>query len=344
MIVYNNEIIENAIMDAFDKKEKGIEIDRNELINVILKGDRDFGIKNGNRKYTKEELQYSIYIHINNKNNKCYIGQTIQMPKDRWGYNGICYKTQAFYNTIKKYGWDNISHVVICYGLSKEEANDMEILLISIFKSTNGNFGYNVENGGNTVGKMSEETKEKLRKFHTGKQLSEETRKKLSEAKKGEKHYLYGKHLSEEHKEKLRESHKGLQSGEKHPLYNKHHSEETVEKMREAHKGKYEGENNHMYGKRHSEETRKKMSEARKGENNPSAKKIFYNGMIFPTVTECAKFCNVSRVTMNNWLKEKYKTPSKLLSELLKKGFRYATEEDINTYPLYKEEQNQQDQ
>ena len=82
----------------------------------------------------------------------------------------------------------------------------------------------------------------------------------------------------------------------------------------------------------------------RSGENAGNAKKIHYNGMIFSTVTQFAKFCNVDRHTITNWLNKKYKTPSEKCSELLKQGLRYATEEDINTYPLYTEEQNQQDQ
>ena len=167
-IKFNNETIKNAIMDALDKMERGIEIsevDRDELINVILKyGDRDFGIKNGDRKYTEEELQYSAYGHIF-ENYKCYIGQTKQNPKDRWD-NGNGYETQVVYNPIKKYGWDNISHVVICNGLTQEQVNDIEVALIYILKSTNiEEFGYNVENGGNGKGKMSEETRKNLVKL-----------------------------------------------------------------------------------------------------------------------------------------------------------------------------------
>ena len=226
MIKFNNETIKNAIMDALDKMERGIEInevDRNELINVILKyGDRDFGIKNGNRKYyTKEELQNSVYIHIVNENNKCYIGQTSRNPKDRWKGNGSEYVGQVFYNSIKYYGWDNISHVVLCHGLSEEEANEMEILLISIFKTTNRDeFGYNVANGGNGVGQHSEETRKKLSEANKGKY-------------KGEKHPMYGKPRSEETKKKMSEAHKG-----------KHHSEESKKKISEAHKGKHKGVNN----------------------------------------------------------------------------------------------------
>ena len=63
-------------------------------------------------------------------------------------------------------------------------------------------------------------------KIH-GKNISEERKRKISEAKKGEKHPLYGKQLSEETKKKLSDSLKG------HKV-----SEETKQKMSEASKGK----------------------------------------------------------------------------------------------------------
>ena len=74
------------------------------------------------------------------------------------------------------------------------------------------------------------------RRLHKlGKHLSEETRKKLSESKKGEKCYIFGKHLSEETRKKLRESKKG----ENHPMFGKHLSEETRTKLSEAIKCKH---------------------------------------------------------------------------------------------------------
>ena len=285
MIVYNNETIKNAIMDALDKMERGIEIsevDRNELINIILKGDRDFGIKNKDtgKYYTEEELQYSIYIHIVNENNKCYIGQTSVNPNRRWRFDGSGYEGQVFYNAIKYYGWDNISHIVLCYGLSEEEVNKMEIALISLFKSTNREeFGYNLQTGGNTAGKHSEESKNKMSEARKGKRHSEEHKKKISES-------LKGKHPSEETKKKISEALKGKPrseeskkkqsesiKGEKHPMYGKRHSEESKNNMSEGRKGKLLGEKHPMYGKHHSEETKKKISEKNKGklagENNP---------------------------------------------------------------------------
>ena len=58
-----------------------------------------------------------------------------------------------------------------------------------------------------------------------GKQLSEETRKKLSEARKG-------RTFSAEHRQKLSEAHKG----ENNPFFGKHHSEETRQKMSKTRK------------------------------------------------------------------------------------------------------------
>ena len=60
-----------------------------------------------------------------------------------------------------------------------------------------------------------------------GKCLSAETRKKMSESRKGEKCYIFGKNHSDETRQKMSESHKG-----------KHHSEDTRKKMSEANNGK----------------------------------------------------------------------------------------------------------
>ena len=83
------------------------------------------------------------------------------------------------------------------------------------------------------------------RKGKTGKKFSEEHKRKIGEAHKGEKHYLYGKHLSSEHKEKIREATEG-----KHDNFKgKHHSKESKQKIGETLKEKRQGKNNPSYGK-----------------------------------------------------------------------------------------------
>ena len=87
----------------------------------------------------------------------------------------------------------------------------------------------------------SEEHKRKIRGKAIGRTKTEDTKRKISETMKGDKHHYYGKHFSAEHKRKLSESLKG----------------------------KLAGENNPNYGKKASLETRRKMSECRRLEKNP---------------------------------------------------------------------------
>jgi hypothetical protein len=105
-----------------------------------------------------------------------------------------------------------------------------------------------------------------------GKHHTEETKKKMSAARKGEKHPNYGKHCSEKTKQKISQSKKGKMTGEENPFYGKHHTEETKKKMSAARKG----EKHPMYGKHRSEKVRKKISDANKGKlagkNHPNYK------------------------------------------------------------------------
>ena len=125
--------------------------------------------------------------------------------------------------------------------------NKMEILFGKIY-NPKFNFG---EFGKGGLKGHTEESKQKISvnnaRYWKGKTLSDEHKKKLSEANKGQIPWNKSKTLSEEHKNKLSEANKG------HEV-----SDETKMKISEAHKGK----NNHMYGKHHSEETKKKMSKA----------------------------------------------------------------------------------
>ena len=93
---------------------------------------------------------YCVYVHINKTNGKKYVGQTIygNNPNRRWK-NGDGYKVQPhFWRVIQKYGWDNFEHEIIASNLTKEEANNFEILLIEKLNSTNPQLGYNANLGG----------------------------------------------------------------------------------------------------------------------------------------------------------------------------------------------------
>lgn len=122
-------------------------------------------------------MGYFVYKHTT-PNGKVYIGITSVEPKRRW-QSGWGYRTQLFYRAIQKYGWENIEHEVLYSGLSKAEAEQKEIELITAYRSNQKEYGYNVDNGGNSVGKLSDATKEKLRENHTGIKRTTETKEKL---------------------------------------------------------------------------------------------------------------------------------------------------------------------
>lgn len=146
---------------------------------------------------------YSVYKHTA-PNGKIYIGITGRDVERRW-QNGKNYKTSPhFNNAIQKYGWDGISHEVLFSCLSKEQAEQKEIELIAFYKSNNPQYGYNIENGGNANGKLSEETKRKIsealkgRKVENRRKHTEEEKKRVSEKLKGRQSPMKGKHWTPE--------------------------------------------------------------------------------------------------------------------------------------------------
>ena len=95
----------------------------------------------------------------------------------------------------------------------------------------------------------------KAYKAQKGKHVSAETRRKISEARRGKPSWNKGKHLSEETRRKISEARKGQTSFWK----GKHHSEETKQKISKTVSISCKGERNGMYGKHHSEEAKRKL-------------------------------------------------------------------------------------
>lgn len=141
----------------------------------------------------------------------------------------------------------------------EEEAFKHEIYMIDVFGRKDLGTGIlrNRTNGGEGA---------------SGVLVNEETRKKLSEMRVGEKNPNYGKKMTEEQKQKISEKRKGMKLTEEHKdkirqrmmgnTWNlgRKLSDETKQKVGEAQKG-----NQNMKGKKLSDETKKKMSEAHKG-------------------------------------------------------------------------------
>lgn len=239
------------------------------------------------------EGDYKVYMHIT-PNGKKYIGITCQDLQIRWR-NGEGYaKCPLFYKAVLKYGWENLKHEILFTGLTKAEAEQKEIELIKQYKSNNRNYGYNIENGGNCVGKHSQETIEKIKQSNIGKN-------------KGNTVWL-GRRHSQETKLKLSEIAK-LRTGSKNPFYGKRHTEETKEKLRQINLGKKYGEETKRKlskvhkGIRLSEDHKRKISEAKK-------KRIICIELnkIFRSSIEASKFVKIVPSAIRNCVNGNTKT------------------------------------
>ena len=100
-----------------------------------------------------------VYKHTS-PSNKVYIGITSKSPADRWA-SGFGYEHQVyFFRAIVKYGWVNFKHEILFEGLTKDEAEKKEIELIAQYNSTDLNYGYNIDLGGD-LHRLSVETRQK---------------------------------------------------------------------------------------------------------------------------------------------------------------------------------------
>lgn len=205
--------------------------------------------------------EYCVYMHTA-PNGKKYIGITCCYPRNRRWQNGFGYVSQVrFYRAIKKYGWDSFEHTILEDNLTAEEAGEAEQKYIALYQTTNRNHGYNIMVGG-----------------EVGYHLTEEHKKKISNANSGSGNGMYGHHYTDEERKKMSET--SVWRGRKH-------TEESRKKMSEstkAHPHIMRGTEHPMYGKHHFETARKKMSE--------SAKNKFENGYI------CSQCRRVLQITV----------------------------------------------
>ena len=233
---------------------------------------------------------FYIYQHIC-PNGKVYIGQTGRLPEDRWcngnGYRG----STIFYNAIKKYGWNNIKHIVLFENLSKEDADRIEIELIKKYQEQG--ICYNIREGGN--GDIPH-------RFNNRK-TSEETKRKQSLAHMGRK-------LSEEHKAKIRESCKGINLGRRHSI-------ET--RLKIGNRPYPCGKDNHMFGKHILDYQKDLISEA-----NGIKHKITYipTGEVYVgSINRCVEWINnyykISKGQGYKFITNKVKRPEWLTTNFL---------------------------
>lgn len=131
---------------------------------------------------------FTVYCHIF-PNDKKYIGITRQSVYRRWS-NGLGYLTSPLMNNaIQKYGWHNIEHKILYTNLTKEQAEKMEMKLISEWKTNNIKYGYNILSGGNVSNGITKDGKKRISNSRKGKKLSDEIKHKMKMSHLKIKHY-----------------------------------------------------------------------------------------------------------------------------------------------------------
>ena len=191
-------------------------------------------------------------MHISPSGKK-YIGITSQVPKYRWK-NGNGYEHNPhLWSAIQKYGWDSFEHIILLQGIIYEQASTIEKYLIDVYKTKDKNFGYNMTDGGEgTLGwAPSEETKKKISESKKGKKMPDGFGDKLRKAWSENGHPMEGTHRLESTKEILSKKAKDrLADPTNHPMFGKNQSEETKEKIRNGAIERLKDPTNHPnYGK-----------------------------------------------------------------------------------------------
>ena len=229
--------------------------------------------------YRAPDSLCGVYKITNNVNGKVYIGQSVSI-QTRWKEHrnslrrgdSRCTLLQRAWN---KHGEENFSFEILelC---TEDMLDEVEIMYINMYDSCNN--GYNIESGGNSNKRLSENTKELLRQSHLGKKMSDETLRKMSESRMGDKNPMYGKTHSQEARKKISESKKGKPG--------RPQTDVQKERSRLANLGKPK-----------SEETRRKISEANKGHipynKNPRPVYCIELNQIFDTASDAGKRLNI---------------------------------------------------
>ena len=204
-----------------------------------------------------------IYKTTNLVNGKKYIGKDTKNKPSYLGSGAILKKA------IQKYGKQNFRKEIIELCDSKEELIEREEYWLNYYDAGNNPMFYNMHNYSSGGISIPSELH-----YLYGKHHSDETKRKMSNSRLGEKNHNYGEKFSVETRKKLSESMiHACARGERHHMFGKHQSDEVKQKLSKSH-----------MGKKLTPEHKKNIGLSKTGEKHPNFKgnlmcvRGFYNG------------------------------------------------------------------
>lgn len=219
-----------------------------------------------------------VYRHITKDTNKVF-------------YVGMGNKKRPYTKTKRNLHWNNIVNKhgyyveVLTENMSFEDAKELEVFLISLYGRKDNKTGIlcNLTDGGE--GTIN---------------LTENSRKKISQSRKGVRTLPLDYVRTKEHCEKLSLAKKGKESAFK----GKKHSEKTKDIIKEKRALQV-----------FTEETKIKKSNSVKGCKNPSAIKVIDTKTkeVFDTIIDAAKYANISHTYLRMIFAGKYPNKTNLI-------------------------------
>lgn len=229
-----------------------------------------------------------VYLIKNTINNKLYVGSAKNV-KNRFNAHKYSLKKNSHDNPLLQNAWNKYGEEHFIFEMIEE--CDLSIILLmeqhylDLYKSYDRNKGYNILRiAGSSYGyKFSEESRKKMSlakkglKPRIGSKLSDDTKKKIGDANRG-------RVPTQETRDKISNSNKGkirtneMRKNVSNGLRGLIKSKEWIEKIRQKNMGRKTSDEtkNKLRGRIVTEETRKKISEGLKnkklGSDNPMSK------------------------------------------------------------------------
>lgn len=184
---------------------------------------------------------------------KTYVGQTTRSLRRRWTehvYDATRGVQVHFYNAIRKYGAESFEVTQLEECPDRETLDDREVFWIRHLNTLEE--GYNCKEGGDSHVWSAEARKRQSERQigKPGKKHTEEAKRRISEAHRGERNYWWGKIPSVATNEKRSASLRARS----HHMRGKKHTPEMIEKFKASHAGRVV-----------SEETKRKVSQTMSG-------------------------------------------------------------------------------